>query len=68
MSVSLVLVALAIACEIPLLILRKLVPQLEPHLPLGGDELTQLGILALGAIFVGQLYELVPQLIRTLFN
>lgn len=64
MSVPWVLIALAVACEIPLLIGPRLFPQLKAYFPLGGDELTQLGILVLTAIFVGQLYELVPQLIR----
>jgi hypothetical protein len=68
MSVTWLLIALAVACEIPLLIARRLFPRLGAVLPLGGDDLTQLGILALTALFLGQLYELLPQLIRLLFN
>lgn len=68
MSVAWVLIGLAVACEIPLLVARRLFPRTAGYLPLGGDDLTQLGILVLTAVFLGQAYELVPQLIRFLIT
>lgn len=68
MRLTLVLITLAATFEIPLLVLPRLFPQLGTRLPLGGDELTQLGILVLTGLFLGQLIELVPQLIRLIIS
>lgn len=68
MRLTLVLITLAATFEIPLLALPRLFPQLGARLPLGGDELTQLGILVLTGLFLGQLIELVPQLIRLIIS
>jgi len=42
------------ALELPLSIIRKLFPQTEGILPLGGDEFTQLAILVMSALFTTQ--------------
>src|ERR1700732_2673718 len=42
------------ALELPLLVVRKLFPQTEGILPLGGDEFTQVAILVMSALFTAQ--------------
>jgi hypothetical protein len=39
------------ALELPLLVIRKLFPQTESVLPLGGDEFNQVAILLMMALF-----------------
>lgn len=54
----LILIRLFLILELPLLCTEKLFPVAHVVLPLGGDHLTQLGILLILAVFLGELLEI----------
>ena len=61
-------VAFAVACEIPLMVIHRLLPDTTDYLPLGGDDFTQLAILMLMAASVEELSKLISESVKTIID
>jgi hypothetical protein len=59
-------VAFAFVCEIPLMVIHRLIPDITDYLPLGGDDFTQLAILTLMAAFVEEMRKLIGESVKAI--